>query len=146
MWRSAEWQRASRTHWLLFVEALLAVVAFRVGLWLVPFRFVWQVPTRLMRSPGPPASQRACEHRVAWAVCAASRLVPLASCLTQALAVQTLLARRGYAAELQIGVAWNASGAFQAHAWLECHGRIIIGDLSHLQRYTRLPLSERAHL
>jgi len=66
--------------------------------------------------------------RVAWAVEMASRCTPGAkSCLTQALAAQVLLDRRGYPALLHIGVAKGEQGRFQAHAWLESKGTVVIG-------------------
>ena len=48
----------------------------------------------------PPAVQS-----VAWAVTHAARLVPGASCLTQALAAKQLLGNRGIPSRLRIGVA-----------------------------------------
>jgi hypothetical protein len=73
----------------------------------------------------------------------ASRCVPSATCLTQALAGQVLLSRHGHPASLRIGVARSAAGEFQAHAWVECHGRIVIGGAQTLSRFTPLPSLER---
>jgi Transglutaminase-like superfamily len=47
--------------------------------------------------------------------------------LNQALATQMLLARRGYPALLHIGVAKGKEGQFQAHAWVESEGKVVIG-------------------
>ena len=58
---------------------------------------------------------------------AASRRVPKATCLTQAIALRTLLARDGKESELRIGVAKAEDGRLEAHAWLESDGRIVIG-------------------
>lgn len=68
----------------------------------------------------------------------ASRYVPAASCLTQALAGQVLLNQHDAPALLRIGVAKNEQGTFQAHAWVESQGRILIGNSPELFRYTRL--------
>jgi hypothetical protein len=81
-------------------------------------------------------------EKIAWAVAVASRYVPAATCLTQALAGQILLAQHGEPALLQIGVAKNEAGKLEAHAWVESRGRIIIGDSEELFRYTRLPSME----
>ena len=57
----------------------------------------------------------------------AARLVPFASCLTQAVAGQVLLARRGIASDIQLGVRRGRKGRLKAHAWLICEGRIVLG-------------------
>jgi hypothetical protein len=50
-----------------------------------------------------------------------------------------LLGRVGYDASVRIGVARSDTGEFQAHAWVESGGEIVIGGSeSSLQRYTPL--------
>lgn len=71
-----------------------------------------------------------------------ARLVPRASCLTQALALRYLLARAGKACEIHVGVRRDAAGAFAAHAWVTCNGRIVLGAAgTRLSDFT--PLAER---
>jgi hypothetical protein len=67
-------------------------------------------------------------ERVVWSVEAASRRIPRATCLTQALAAATLLANNGHAAVLRVGVAKNDDGSLRAHAWVESDGRTVLGD------------------
>jgi hypothetical protein len=89
-------------------------------------------PARLRHADHPSAD------RIAWAVETASRHTPgLKTCLTQALAAHVLLARRGYPALLRLGVAKGEREQFQAHAWVESEGKIMIGG-SELERYTPL--------
>lgn len=77
--------------------------------------------------------------RIAWAVRQAARLVPRASCLTQGLAAQIMLARRGLPSTLHIGVRKDALAPFEAHAWLTFQGRIILGHRDNLlNRYSQL--------
>ena len=76
---------------------------------------------------------------LAWAVRAAARRVPHASCLTQALALDALLARAGHRGEVRLGVARRSDGSFEAHAWVEYEGRILIGGLPDLDRFAVLP-------
>ena len=64
--------------------------------------------------------------RVARAVRRVSRVVPGATCLTQALVAQALLERRGLPTRLQIGIR-DKGQAMQAHAWLESFGTTVIG-------------------
>jgi transglutaminase superfamily protein len=77
-------------------------------------------------------------RRVTWSVRTISRWVPAASCLTQALATQALLASLGQRAYLRIAVARGKEEQLQAHAWVESQGRIVIGHLADLSRFTVL--------
>jgi hypothetical protein len=125
---------------LLLAKALLLVWGIRLGMWLLPFRVLRGLQARLAQGPG--GAEQVCHltpETVAWAVAAVSRYVPAATCLTQALAAQVLLARRGRAVELRIGVAKGDSGRLEAHAWLESQGAVIFGDQAGLSRFTQLP-------
>jgi len=55
----------------------------------------------------------------------ASKFVPDATCLTQSVAAQVLLARAGINSTLCFGARRSASGAFEAHAWVECDGKVV---------------------
>jgi hypothetical protein len=60
---------------------------------------------------------------------AVSSYVPRATCLTQALAGQVLLNHYGYCAHVHVGVTKaEGNGGFQAHAWLESDGTVVIGE------------------
>ena len=77
--------------------------------------------------------------RIAWAVHHAALLVPRASCLTQGLAAQIMLARRGLPTTLHIGVKKDEAAPFEAHAWLTFEGRVILGHRRQLSdRYSQL--------
>ncbi len=56
-----------------------------------------------------------------------SRFVPGATCLTQALAAQVLLARHSMDSDIVLGVRHDARGRLRAHAWLYYGGRIALG-------------------
>ncbi|KKN63847.1 hypothetical protein LCGC14_0497770 [marine sediment metagenome] len=67
-------------------------------------------------------------REIAWSVSATARLVPGATCLTQALAGDWLLARRGRTGEIQLSLpVGEASEGFRPHAWLICNGHIVLG-------------------
>ena len=55
----------------------------------------------------------------------ASRYVPNATCLAQALTVQLLLKQSGRQAYLYIGVNGVEEGHLNAHAWVESRGKVI---------------------
>lgn len=94
------------------------------------------LPLGFRRSKGDPAEE------VVWAVESAGRLMPWAStCLTQALAAQVLLLRRGHPALVHIGTVRGEDGDFQAHAWVESRGEILLGG-QELERFTPLVVLE----
>jgi hypothetical protein len=101
-------------------EAAALVALMRAALSVMPFESVRRLASRLGRMPAGAADA----DRVAWAVRAAGRR--LGTCLPQALAAQVMLARRGKAPVLRIGVARD-NGAVAAHAWVEVGGRVVVG-------------------
>jgi len=122
---------------ILAAAGLLAAV--RVGLWLLPFRTVHGSVQRLARAPRPSAGRdRPPPERIVWAVGTAARLVPRSTCLVRALAAQVLLARDGHASQLRLGVARGPGRGFEAHAWVEGGGRILLGG-PETERYAALP-------
>jgi hypothetical protein len=128
------------TEQRLLAHATLTVAAIRIGLWVLPFRTLRRVLVRTAREAcDVPEKKMASIEKVSWAVGMASRIVPRATCLTQALAAQVLLARQGCPATLTIGVAKSQQGQLEAHAWVEIQGRIVIGKLTDLSRFTPFP-------
>lgn len=126
----------------LVLDALALVVVTRLALTTLPFRRARRVVEHWARRPGR-VVWRPVAGQIAFAVTAVARYVPAATCLTQALATRALLARYGYASHLRIGVARSDSGRFEAHAWIEHEGRILVGGpAAHVARYTPLPTLE----
>ena len=118
-----------RTLGLLGIAAL-TVVLVRAGIWMLPARTILRgIDWMVQRSPVDADPKMRRVRRVVRAVQLASRRVPGASCLTQALAARLLLARWGVASQLRIGVARGEQGDFLAHAWLEALGQVVIGDV-----------------
>ena len=76
--------------------------------------------------------------RLVWAVRAASRRIPAASCLTQSLALHCLLTRAGHAAQIHIGVAKDPTSKFHAHAWVEHEGEPLLSDPAEIVDYVHL--------
>lgn len=141
MERLHKFVRLPSTERSLLIKSGLLVGAIRLGLRLLPFQTVRRRIARLiMRPSGFQGKDHTSIDQVVWAVRVVSRYVPDATCLTQALATQVLLSCHGYHTDLRIGVARSATGQFQAHAWVEKDGVVVIGGpASYLQRYTPLP-------
>jgi hypothetical protein len=129
----------------LLLRAFAMVAALRLVLWFIPFRFARRLLSR-RRTTVSRALAAIPVKRLSWAVQAAAKRIPGASCLTQALALHWLLARAGHSADLRIGVAKDAAGGFASHAWLEHEGEILIGDNGELDRYSPiLAFSSEGH-
>lgn len=123
----------------LLVKSVLLLGLVRVGLRLLPFQTLRRLLARMMRAHAESlGGSQASLWQVVWAVTVASRYFPAATCLTQALATQVLLSCRGHPASLRVGVARGDAGEFQAHAWVEYEGKVVIGGIKALSRYTPL--------
>lgn len=114
----------SDSEMLFLARCLLVVAAVRLGLTLLSYNHVRRMVTRLdAQQPAGIGDLR----RVAWGVAAAARLVPYASCLTQALSGQYLLARQGNASKIRIGIERDTGTQLKAHAWLMSGDQIVLG-------------------
>jgi hypothetical protein len=123
----------------LLAEAGLLLVLIRIGLWLLPYPMLRRVLDRVRSSGREPP--REFPTLVSWAVTAVARRLPGMTCLVQSLTAQTLLHRRGFRADLRIGVQGRAKSAarpLEAHAWVECEGRVVVGEVQNLADYTVL--------
>jgi len=112
------WRELPADDRSLVREALLELSVVRLALHLKPLTALKRRLAPRGRTVDPP--------RVAWAVKSAARIVPRATCLTQALAMQRMLAKRGCPSKMEVGVAKNHKG-LEAHAWLVCGGEVVIG-------------------
>lgn len=112
----------------LLLVALVLVAHVRVALCVLPSRFVLRI-VRCLADLGPSESRagRPAPDRIAWAIGAVSRVVPRATCLTQAVAGKLLLRHYGFESRLCLGVSKTSAGGFVAHAWIELESRILIG-------------------
>ncbi len=126
-----------RERTLLFYSAA-TVLGVRLALWCTPSRFVLRRVTSYVARAARRPQAAIPPRTMGWAVRAVSRLVPRASCLTQALAAQIVLAKYGYDSRLRLGVARSRRGKFRAHAWVESEGEIIVGA-SEISQLTVLP-------
>lgn len=128
--------RLSFSEKILLVRIWLLLATTRLGLSLLPFttlRKVLATISPLIAGGGEAWS----EDRLVWAVGAASRYVPRATCLAHALAIQLVLKQSGRQASLHIGVNGVEGDHLDAHAWVESQGKVLFGG-SNLGSYTHL--------
>jgi hypothetical protein len=118
--------RLSRNRRRLLLEAWSLVVLSRLSLWTLPKRTVKRALSASAPTPVSEAPQESIEQLM-WAVNAAARRVPRASCLTQAIAATTLLARHGHRSTLRLGVRKDEQNRLHAHAWVESGERVVLG-------------------
>lgn len=115
-----------RHRWLA-LKSLGLLMAVRLGLVGLPFATVRGLLGRLSVQNGTRSGDPFSVDELTWAVRVGARYVPRATCLVRALALQFLLARSGYEAELRIGVA-KEEGILKAHAWVDSAGRELLQD------------------
>lgn len=141
MQRLHKFLRLSSIDRQLLINAAVLLTAIRLGLWLLPFETLQRLLARMIQTPSKLDSiYRVSIDKVAWAVSVASRYMPgKVKCLARALATQILLGQVGHHAQVRIGVAKSEAGLLEAHAWVESQGRVVIGNLKDLGRFTPLP-------
>lgn len=132
------WQSLPALDRRLLLEAVALVLGVRLGLWLLPFPSLRRLLARAGNRRAAARDVMPSARRIALAVGVASRYVPAATCLTQALAAQALLERHGHAAECRIGVAKAGAAGLQAHAWVTSGGQVLIGNTGDLSRFSVL--------
>ena len=111
---------------ILFIKAWILLGIIRLGLSLLPFSTLIKVLSVISPLVAR-VDEELSEDQLVWAVETASRSVPKATCLAQALTVQLFLKKSGRQARLRIGVAGGKNSALNAHAWVESRGKVITG-------------------
>ena len=114
---------AKRRNTTLAVKSLVVLCLMRLALCFLSYARI--------RSFFPAAQGRQQSHyyarQVARHIEHLGRFVPAASCLTQALALQYILAHSGHRSSIGIGVRETEPGNYAAHAWVRCNGFVVLG-------------------
>lgn len=121
---------------LLLLKATALLFSIRALLWAFPYPTVKPLVDRVGRETQRPI--RFSPERLAWSVAAAAQFVPGGRhCLSQAIALQVLLARRGIQSRICFGFRRIAGAPLVAHAWVEHRDHVLIGG-ENLDRFVRL--------
>ena len=113
-------------HSGLLARATLWLALVRAGLTFSSYRAVRRITLPAsIAAAGDLSSDEV--DLMAWAVRRGARLVPGASCLTQAAAMQAMLARQSISSTVHLGVLNKDGGELRSHAWLEVAGRTTLG-------------------
>src|SRR5690554_5103790 len=112
---------------LLLLRVGLLLISVRLSLALMPFGMLYAVLTKLGDRHVKVDQVDDLPIIVQVTRSLGRLLLGDSPCLTEALTVQTFFRRRGYPAELRIGVSKSRTGQLCAHAWVESAGTIVIG-------------------
>lgn len=137
MKRLRKFLRLPRAERRLFVRALILTAGVRLGLWLFRYQAVLRVFQKHSDFATPSVSSAPTVEQIAWAVNTAANYIPGGTCLVRALVGSILCRRSGLPAEVRIGVGQDAKKNFEAHAWMESDGRVLIGG-EESDRFTAL--------
>lgn len=133
-----KWVDISGRAKIKFLQAGFTLVLIKTGLAVLPFSTFRKVFHWISKSETKKEMDPQEISEVVWAVNTAANIIPLKLlCLPRALSAKYLL-RKLPALNLEIGIEINADKAFEAHAWIEKEGEIIIGDWSDSVSYQRL--------
>jgi Transglutaminase-like superfamily len=132
--------RISRGDRQLLVMSLILLAAIRLGLWLLPFRTLLKLLTRISQPiKNAQITNLVTVGKIVWVVNVVSRYMPGVKCLARALTTEVLMRRHQLSSQLCIGVAKTERGKLEAHAWVEYQGKVVIGGLSNLSKFVPLP-------
>jgi hypothetical protein len=123
---------------LNLVSAAFCLLWIKIGLTLLSFSTFRKLFQWLSDSGVRKDISETKVKQITWAVNTAANVLPLELlCLPRALAAKYLLRQVPFLT-LEIGIEINPRNGFEAHAWVERNGQIIIGDWSDAVSYQRL--------
>jgi hypothetical protein len=138
-WALRRLKQVSPLERRLVAEAMALLPAVHALQSHLPFKR-WRALLERAPLASAPRHPRASVDQVAWAVEAARRWLPGEyKCLPGAYAAHLMLRRRGHASEVHVGVGRDAAGKVEAHAWVHCEGRIVIGLVEDMERFVPFP-------
>lgn len=92
-------------------------------MWCLPFSYVRKIADRMGRNKVKILQRDI--NNIIWAINVVDNYVIKSTCLTKAITAQILLRQHNYVAKIKIGVIKDET--FEAHAWVEVDGQVIIG-------------------
>jgi hypothetical protein len=133
-----KWNSLSGSGKLTFIKAAISLILIKAGLSFLPFLKFRRIFHRLTNTTLTEEKSKAEIDLIVWAVDTAANLLPFELlCLPRALATKFLL-RKTSSLTIEIGIEINPDKSFEAHAWVERNGSIIIGNWPQTVSYKRL--------
>ena len=110
----------------LAMDTLFWLLTIRIMVWIFPFQYV-QKKIQKIADYLPSGQKKISIPKIRSMIGTISRYVPQATCLVQALVGYILYTKHGYNTLIKIGVL-TENGVFEAHAWLEHKGKVVLGQ------------------
>jgi len=138
-WALRKLRSLSAPERTLLVEAAALMPVVHAMQQTLPFKR-WRALLEQHEPPHATSSSRPTPAQVAWAVEAARRWVPGDfKCLPTAYTAHLLLHRHGHPSRIHVGVARDPQGKVEAHAWVDCDGRTVVGEVADMARFVAFP-------
>ncbi len=138
-WAFHRFKRISPRERKLLAEAVATMPCVHAMQQLLPFKR-WRALLEQHEMPRTHALERPTTAQIAWAVGVAGRWLPGAyKCLPNAYTAHLLLHRYGYPSVIHVGVARDPQGKVEAHAWVDCEGRTVVGEVVDIGRFVPFP-------
>ena len=136
--------RTNRDEIRVFVASIVAMGVIRLALAAAPLKNVISWINSDQGRRGRRELAQLDIQRAARRIAQAAAYCPLpTTCLSRTLAAHMIMSRLGFVSVPRIGIS-TADGNFEAHAWLECQGGIVIGQKSpEGKAFTPVPSLER---
>jgi hypothetical protein len=129
----------SPRQWPLLFETVCALLIASIGLKLTRLQSLHRAGHRIFRRFAGDRSVALNEpQHIAETVNRMTNLVPGVKCLSRALAIQWMLARRGMVSTVHVGVAKSVGRPFQSHAWITLHGTVLVGETTASNFYREM--------
>jgi len=134
----SKWRLLSKSTKINFLYASVTLVIIKTGLTVLPFHIFRKLFYRISRSDKKDNLTAGEINEIVYAINTSATVLPFELlCLPRALAAKYLL-RNVPSLSLEIGIEVNENKDFEAHAWVEKNGDVIIGDWSESVFYQRL--------
>ena len=134
----SKWRLLPESTKINFLYASVTLVIIKIGLTLLPFQSFRKLFHKISRSEQREDLTSVEINEIVYAVNTLATILPFELlCLPRALAAKYLL-RKVPSLSLEIGIEINRNKDFEAHAWVEKDGNVIIGDWSESVFYQRL--------
>lgn len=138
-WALRKLQSLSAPERIVLLEAAALMPVVHAMQQTMPFKR-WRAALEQHEPPQARGALQPTAAQVAWAVEAARRWVPGEyKCLPTAYTAHWLLHRHGHASTIHVGVARDAQGKVEAHAWVDCDGRTVVGEVADMGRFVPFP-------
>tara|TARA_R110002124_G_scaffold85967_8_gene222601 strand:- start:82 stop:531 length:450 start_codon:yes stop_codon:yes gene_type:complete len=132
------WKGINQNQKLDLIRSAMVLTLVKLGLVMLPFNTFRNWFRKIAYASSPRTLSKKRVDEIVWSINVMANLLPISLlCLPRALAAKYLL--RGQSnMKLEIGVELNPREQFEAHAWIEQDGEIIIGDWDSSISYQRL--------